>query len=42
MCTSAAMRETFGDIAQAIVLLATNRNITGEVLQTDSGAHLTA
>jgi NAD(P)-dependent dehydrogenase (short-subunit alcohol dehydrogenase family) len=30
------------DIAQAIVLLATNRNITGEVLQTDGGAHLTA
>jgi NAD(P)-dependent dehydrogenase (short-subunit alcohol dehydrogenase family) len=33
---------TVDDIAQAIVLLATNRNITGEVLQTDGGAHLNA
>jgi NAD(P)-dependent dehydrogenase (short-subunit alcohol dehydrogenase family) len=33
---------TADDIAQAIVLLATNPNITGEILQTDGGAHLAA
>lgn len=30
------------DIAEAIVLVATNPNITGTVLETDGGAHLTA
>lgn len=30
------------DIAEAIVLLATNPNITGTILETDGGAHLTA
>jgi NAD(P)-dependent dehydrogenase (short-subunit alcohol dehydrogenase family) len=30
------------DVAEAIVLLATNPNITGTVLETDGGAHLTA
>lgn len=29
------------DIADAVVLLATNPNITGTVLETDGGAHLT-
>lgn len=33
---------TADDIASAIVLLAVNPNITGETLQTDGGAHLTA
>ncbi len=30
------------DIAQAIVLLATNTNLTGTVIEADGGAHLTA
>ncbi|MFE6154032.1 hypothetical protein [Streptomyces sp. NPDC057889] len=30
------------DIAEAVVLLATNPNITGTILETDGGAHLTA
>jgi NAD(P)-dependent dehydrogenase (short-subunit alcohol dehydrogenase family) len=30
------------DVAEAIVLLATNPNITGTVIETDGGAHLTA
>lgn len=33
---------TAADIAEAIVLLATNPNITGTVLETDGGARLTA
>ncbi|MFB6679673.1 SDR family oxidoreductase [Streptomyces sp. NPDC056390] len=33
---------TAPDIAEAVVLLATNPNITGTILETDGGAHLTA
>ncbi|WP_326798979.1 hypothetical protein OG946_29395 [Streptomyces sp. NBC_01808] len=33
---------TAPDIAEAIVLAATNPNVTGTVLETDGGAHLTA
>ena len=33
---------TAADVAEAIVLLATNPNLTGTVLEADGGAHLTA
>jgi NAD(P)-dependent dehydrogenase (short-subunit alcohol dehydrogenase family) len=33
---------TAPDVAEAIVLLATNPNITGTVVETDGGARLTA
>ncbi|MFE4683521.1 hypothetical protein ACFRNJ_22330 [Streptomyces sp. NPDC056721] len=33
---------TAPDIAEAVVLLATNPNITGTILETIGGAHLTA
>lgn len=33
---------TADDIAQAVVLLATNPNLTGTVIESDGGAHLTA
>lgn len=33
---------TADDIAQTVVLLATNPNLTGTVIESDGGAHLTA